>query len=244
MRKSTVVLALTLTAIVLALSTVVAQNKQPFIGLITKTESNPFFVKMKEGASKEAAKLGAKFISAAGKTDGDNAGQVAAIENMVAAGVNTILITPSDAKAIIPAIKKAQAAGVQVIALDSPTDPEDAVDALFATNNYKAGELIGEYAAAVMKGKKPVIATLDLFPGHPVGAQRHNGFLRGFGLKSLEADSNELAKPAEVVCMADTYGDLAKGQTAMENCLQKNPNINLVYTINEPAAAGAYQAQT
>ncbi|MER3444370.1 MAG: sugar ABC transporter [Armatimonadota bacterium] len=246
MRKSPnirAVIGLTLAGLVLAaLSSVVAQNKQPFIGLITKTESNPFFVKMKEGASQEAAKLGAKFISAAGKTDGDNAGQVAAIENMVAAGVNTILITPSDAKAIIPAIKKAQAAGVQVIALDSPTDPEDAVDALFATNNYQAGVLIGEYAAAVMKGKKPVIATLDLFPGHPVGAQRHNGFLQGFGLQSLEADSNELAKPAEVVCMADTYGDQAKGQTAMENCLQKNPNINLVYTINEPAAAGAYQA--
>lgn len=242
MRKSTVVLALTLTAIVLALSTVVAQNKQPFIGLITKTESNPFFVKMKEGASKEAAKLGAKFISAAGKTDGDNAGQVAAIENMVAAGVNTILITPSDAKAIVPAIQKARAAGVQVIALDSPTDPVSAVDALFATNNYRAGELIGAYAKAAMRGKPLVIATLDLFPGHPVGAQRHNGFLKGLGLQSFEPESNELAKPAEVVCMADTYGDRAKGQTAMENCLQKNPNINLVYTINEPAAAGAYQA--
>jgi fructose transport system substrate-binding protein len=219
-----------------------AQNKTPYIGLITKTESNPFFVKMKEGAQKEATRLGAKFIAAAGKTDGDNAGQVAAIENMVAAGVNTILITPSDAKAIIPAIKKAQDAGVQVIALDSPTDPESAVDALFATDNYAAGILIGEYAATVLKGKKAVIATLDLFPGHPVGAQRHNGFLAGFGLDSFDADNNELAKPAEVVCMADSFGDRAKGQTGMENCLQKNPNINLVYTINEPAAAGAYQA--
>ncbi|RDI94608.1 sugar ABC transporter substrate-binding protein [Meiothermus sp. QL-1] len=227
---------------IVALGLVTAQNKTPYIGLITKTESNPFFVKMKEGAQKEAQKLGARFISAAGKTDGDNASQVAAIENMVAAGVNTILITPSDAKAIVPAIQKARAAGVQVIALDSPTDPPDAVDALFATNNYQAGVLIGQYAAAVMKGKKPIIATLDLFPGHPVGAQRHNGFLAGFGLKSFGPESNELARPAEVVCMADTYGDRAKGQTAMENCLQKNPNINLVYTINEPAAAGAYQA--
>lgn len=241
MRKTIAILGLLVVALA-ALSLVTAQNKAPYIGLITKTESNPFFVKMKEGASKEAARLGAKFISAAGKTDGDNAGQVAAIENMVAAGVNTILITPSDAKAIIPTIKKAQDAGVQVIALDSPTDPESAVDALFATNNYQAGILIGEYAATVMKGKKAVIATLDLFPGHPVGAQRHNGFLQGFGLASFEADNNELAKPAEVVCMADTFGDQAKGQTAMENCLQKNPNINLVYTINEPAAAGAYQA--
>src|SRR6476660_1015653 len=93
-----------------------------------------------------------------------------------------------------------------------------------------------------MKGKPAKIATLDLFPGHPVGAQRHNGFVSGFGLKSFEKKNNENAKPPEVVCSQDTYGDQAKGQTAMENCLQKNPDINLVYTINEPAAAGAYQA--
>ena len=79
---------------------------EPVIGLITKTETNPFFVKMKEGAQAEAKKLGAKLLSGAGKADGDNAGQVTAMENMIAAGAKTILITPSDAKAIIPAIKK------------------------------------------------------------------------------------------------------------------------------------------
>jgi fructose transport system substrate-binding protein len=215
---------------------------QPIVGLITKTETNPFFVKMKEGALQEATSHGAKLLSGAGKTDGDNAGQVTAMENMIAAGAKTILITPSDSKAIVPAVKKARERGVLVIALDSPTDPADATDALFATDNYKAGVLIGEYAKAALAGKKPVIATLDLFPGHPVGAQRHNGFVQGFGLKSLDAKSNELAHPSEVVCMADSYGDQAKGQTAMENCLQKSPDINLVYTINEPAAAGAYNA--
>ena len=215
---------------------------EPVIGLITKTETNPFFVKMKEGAQAEAKKLGAKLLSGAGKTDGDNAGQVTAMENMIAAGAKTILITPSDSKAIIPAIKKARDKGVMVIALDSPTDPVDATDALFATDNYKAGVLIGQYAKAALGGKAPVIATLDLFPGHPVGAQRHNGFLQGYGLQSFDAKNNELAKPAEVVCMADSFGDRAKGQTGMENCLQKNANINLVYTINEPAAAGAYNA--
>jgi fructose transport system substrate-binding protein len=219
-----------------------AYAAEPVIGLITKTETNPFFVKMKEGAQAAAKANGAKLLSGAGKADGDNAGQVTHIENMMTAGAKTILITPSDSKAIVPTIKKARDAGVMVIALDSPTDPQDATDALFATDNYKAGLLIGQYAKEAMKGKAPKIATLDLFPGHPVGAQRHNGFLQGFGLKSLDAKSNELAKSAEVVCMQDTYGDQAKGQTAMENCLQKNPDINIVYTINEPAAAGAYQA--
>jgi len=219
-----------------------AQAAEPVIGLITKTETNPFFVKMKEGATAEAKAKGAKLLSGAGKTDGDNAGQVAAMENMIAAGAKTILITPSDAKAIIPAIKKAQEKGVMVIALDSPTDPQSATDALFATDNYKAGILIGEYAKAALGGKPAKIVTLDLFPGHPVGAQRHNGFMKGFGLAAPDAKVNELGKSAEIICSADSYGDQAKAQTAMENCLQKNPDVNLVYTINEPAAAGAYTA--
>jgi fructose transport system substrate-binding protein len=225
-----------------ALTGVAAAADQPVIGLITKTETNPFFVKMKEGAQAAATAKGAKLLTAAGKADGDNAGQVTAIENMIAGGAKTIMITPNDSKAIVPAIKKAQAQGVMFIALDSPTDPVEATDALFATNNYTAGELIGKYAKAAMAGKPAKIATLDLFPGHPVGAQRHNGFMSGFGLKAADAKSNELSKSAEIVCMADSFGDQAKGQTAMENCLQKNPDINLVYTINEPAAAGAYQA--
>ncbi|WP_170119673.1 sugar ABC transporter substrate-binding protein [Aquabacterium olei] len=236
-------LAVTLSAVALAaLSQFAAAADQPVIGLITKTETNPFFVKMKEGATAAAKAQNVKLLTAAGKQDGDNAGQVTAIENMMAAGAKTILITPSDAKAIVPAIKKARDKGVMVIALDSPTDPLEAVDALFATDNYKAGALIGQYAKASLGGKPARIATLDLFPGHPVGAQRHNGFLKGFGLAANPATSNELSKPAEVVCMADSFGDQAKGQTAMENCLQKNPDINLVYTINEPAAAGAYKA--
>jgi len=229
-------------AAIVPLGTSALAAGEPVIGLITKTDTNPFFVKMKEGATEAAKAKGAVLMSAAGKKDGDNAAQVAAIENMVAKGAKTILITPSDAKAIIPAIKKAQDKGVMVIALDSPTDPETAVDALFATNNFKAGELIGAYAKAAMAGKPVKIATLDLFPGHPVGAQRHNGFLKGYGLAANDAKSNELSKPAEVVCMADTHGNQAEGQTAMENCLQKNPDINVVYTINEPAAAGAFNA--
>ncbi|MET7692228.1 sugar ABC transporter substrate-binding protein [Streptomyces sp. NPDC005483] len=201
------------------------------VGLITKTDTNPFFVKMKEGAEKAAKENGAQLMTAAGKFDGDNAGQVTAIENMVAAGVKGILITPSDSKAIVPAIAKAKAKGVLVIALDTPTEPESAVDALFATDNLKAGELIGEYAKAAMKGKTAKIAALDLAPGVSVGVQRHNGFLKGFG-----------ATEKDVACAQDTGGDQSKGQTAMENCLQKNPDINLVYTINEPAALGAYTA--
>jgi fructose transport system substrate-binding protein len=210
-----------------------AQGGQVSVGLITKTDTNPFFVKMKEGADKEAQAKGAKLISAAGKFDGDNESQVTAIENMVNSGVKGILITPSNTKAIVPAIQKARDKGVLVIALDTPTDPQEATDALFATDNLKAGILIGQYAKAANAGKTVKIATLDLAPGITVGQLRHDGFLQGFGIKNGDPS---------IVCSQDTQGDQAKGQTAMENCLQKDPGINLVYTINEPAALGAYTA--
>jgi fructose transport system substrate-binding protein len=219
--------------LLLAWSASPVAQAQTIVGLITKTDTNPFFVKMKEGAEKAAQEKGAKLMSAAGKFDGDNATQVTAIENMTTAGAKAILITPSDTKAIVPAIKKARGAGVMVIALDTPTEPQEATDALFATDNFKAGVLIGEYAKAAMAGKPAKIATLDLAPGITVGKLRHDGFLKGFGIK--EGDPS-------IVCSQDTKGDQAKGQTAMENCLQRAPDINVVYTINEPAAAGAYQA--
>jgi fructose transport system substrate-binding protein len=188
---------------------------------------------MREGATEAAKARGARLMTAAGRFDGDNASQVTAIENMVAAGAKAILITPSETKAIVPAIRKARGAGVLVIALDAPTEPQDATDALFATDNFKAGLLIGQYAKAAMAGKPARIATLDLAPGITVGKLRHDGFLRGFGVK--EGDPS-------IVCSADTQGDQARGQTAMENCLQRAPDINVVYTINEPAAAGAHRA--
>ncbi|HZS80754.1 MAG TPA: sugar ABC transporter substrate-binding protein [Herbaspirillum sp.] len=214
-------------------SGLVFASDQPIIGLITKTEINPYFVKMKEGAQEAAKAKGVRLLTASGKFDGDNASQVAAIENMVAVGAKTILITPNDSKAIVPAIKKAREQGVMVIALDTPTNPREAADALFATDNVKAGILIGQYAKAAFGDRPMKIATLNLSPGKLSGIQRHDGFLQGLGIK--EGD-------ASVVCAQDSYGDQAKGQTAMENCLQKNPDINLVYAINEPAAAGAYKA--
>ncbi len=212
---------------------VVEAPDEIIIGLITKTETNPFFVKMKEGAQAKADELGATLMTAAGTFDGDNESQVTAIENMVAAGAQAILITPSDTSAIVPSIESAREAGVLVIALDTPTDPQDATDALFATDNFLAGQLIGEYAAAEMGDEPAKIALLNLAPGISVGQLRRDGFLDGYGIS--ESDP-------QVVCQEDTRGDQAMGQTAMENCLTKDPDINVVYTINEPAAFGAYTA--
>src|SRR6266513_4990071 len=230
-----VLLVVVVTAAVVSVAAARTTSKSATVkvGLITKDATNPFFVKMHAGANAAATKAGAELTYAAGKDSSDNAGQITAIENMVTAGVKGILITVADAKAENAAIAQARAKGVLVIALDSPTDPKSAVDALFATNNFNAGVLIGKYARAATKSRKVTIAMLDEHAGSSVGALRHNGFLKGFGITK----NNK-----QIACVANGGGQQTQSQPAMENCLQKNPNINVVYTINEPSAAGAWTA--
>ena len=213
------------------------------VGLITKTDTNPFFVKMKEGAQKAASEQGVTLQTFAGKQDGDNETQVQAIESLISAGAKGFLITPNDSKAIVPSIDKARQAGMLVIALDTPTDPQDATDATFATDNYQAGLLIGRWAKAKFAGKPAKIAMLDLNANQvSVDVGRDQGFLEGFGIDVKDKTRIGDETDKQIVGHDVTDGAEDGGRTAMENLLQRDPSINLVYTINEPAAAGAYQA--
>ena len=215
------------------------------LGLITKTETNPFFVKMKEGANSSAKTLGASVQSFAGKKDGDNESQVAAVESLISAGAKGLMITPSDSKAIVPSLDKARQAGLLVVALDTQTEPADAADVTYATDNYAAGQAIGKWAKGTFDkdGKQAKIAMLDLNPdGVSVDVQRDQGFLEGFGVDVADKTKIGDEKDPRIVGHDVTDGAEEGGRTAMENLLQKSPDINLVYTINEPAAAGAYEA--
>lgn len=212
--------------------------------LITKTDTNPFFVKMKEGATAKAEELGIQLKAYAGKVDGDSESQVAAIETCIADGAKGILITASDTKGIVPAVQQARDAGLLVIALDTPLEPIDAADATFATDNFLAGELIGKWAAASLgdKAKDAKIAMLDLAVSQPsVGVLRDQGFLKGFGIELGDPGKWGDETDPRVVGHEVTAGNEEGGRKAMENLLTKDPGINVVYTINEPAAAGAYE---
>jgi fructose transport system substrate-binding protein len=213
--------------------------------LITKTDTNPFFVKMKEGAEAKAAELGIELKSFAGKVDGDHETQVQAIETCIADGAKGILITASDTSSIVPAVQQARDAGILVIALDTPLEPVDAADATFATDNFLAGLLIGQWAKAKMgdAAADAKIATLDLAISQPtVDVLRNQGFLQGFGVDL--ADPNVIGDETDprLVGSDVTAGNEEGGRRAMENLLAKDPMINVVHTINEPAAAGAYEA--
>lgn len=213
--------------------------------LITKTDTNPFFVKMREGATAKAEELGIELSSYAGKVDGDNETQVAAIETCIANGAKGILLTASDTSGIVPSVQQARDAGILVIALDTPLDPIDAADMTFATDNFLAGELIGQWAAASLgdKAADAKIAMLDLAVSQPtVGVLRDQGFLTGFGIDVGDPNKWGDETDSRIVGNDVTAGNEEGGRKAMENLLAKDPFVNVVYTINEPAAAGAYEA--
>ena len=198
-----------------------------------------------------AAKNNVKLTVASGKQEGDDQGQITAIEDSIARGDKGILITPMST-GVNAAIEKARKAGLFVIALDTPPDPASTVDITFATDNRAAGKLDGQWAAATLAGKDATIALLDLFDDKIVSVDynRDQGFLEGMGIDTKDPNKNgdEDATGTydggdyEIVCNEPTNGAQPEGRTAMESCLTKNSNINVVYTINEPSAYGADEA--
>ena len=221
------------------------------LSLITKNLTDPLFVAMAEGAQRAADANGVTLTLAAGKYDTDVSGQVAAIENAVAQGQRGILITPAG-PGVNEAITAAREAGLLVISLEDPTDPADIVDMTFATDNFVAGQAIGQWAAGKLDGAKAVIARLIISDAEAltVDYNRDNGFLDGMGIEFAdptvigdEATSGRYTTGKsgdyEIACVVATNASEEGGQRGMEDCLAKNPDINLVYAINEPAALGA-----
>ena len=224
------------------------------VSLITKDSTNPFFVAMQKGAQEAGTKYGVDVTIASGKAEGDDQGQIDAIENAIAQKQKGILITPMST-GVNDAITKARDAGLYVIALDTPPDPPDTVDITFATDNREAGQLIGKYTAAKLGGKKAVIALLDIFNDKVVSVDynRDQGFLEGMGITNIgdpkvNGDEPKTGKYSggdyEIVGNEATGANEEGGQKGMENLLAKNKDINVIYTINEPTAAGAYAALT
>jgi fructose transport system substrate-binding protein len=229
-------------------------GKKVGVSLILKTLSNPYFVSMQKDAQAEAQKDGVNLTVAAGQSDGDTQTQISAIDNAISRGDKGIIIT-ENGNAVNTELQKAKAQGLYVIALDTVPTPPSVVDITYATDNEQAGKLIGQYAAAKLGGQKAVIAMLDLFNNQVVSVDiaRDHGFLEGMGINPGSTTENgKEAKTGhytggkggeyQIVCHQPTTGAIPGGKTAMEQCLQANSGINVVYTINEPAADGARQA--
>jgi fructose transport system substrate-binding protein len=221
------------------------------VSLILKNLTNPFFVAMEAGARAKAAEVGVELTVGAGKEEGDDQGQIDLIEAAIAQGQAGILIVPMSTN-VNAAITKAREAGLFVIALDTPTEPADVVSSTFATDNCLAGEAIGQWAAGKLDGQKAVIAQLVIFDDRvvPVDFCRANGFLMGMGIDVPVLEEMDSAAKSgsyttgaggdyEIACLEATGASEEGGRSGMERCLAANPDINVVYTINEPTAFGA-----
>jgi len=233
-----------------------ASSKKVQVALILKDFTNPYFISMENSAKADASKLGVQLTVSAGSTDGDTTSQITAIDNAIAAGDQGIIITPNG-NAVNSALTQARQHHIFVIALDTVPTPASVVDLTYATNNFEAGQLIGQYTAKKLDGKPADIAMLDLFNNQVVSVDidRDHGFLSGMGIKAGNAGLNG-AEPKsgtytgklggtgsyKIACQLPTQGAVPGGQSAMETCLSKDPNINVVYAINEPAAEGAAAA--
>lgn len=228
-----------------------ANSDEIGVTLIVKTTSNTFFTAMEDGAEAAADKLGVNLTLAAGKDNGDEAGQIQAVENAISRGDAGILITPSG-PGVEDALIKARDAGLYVIALDTPPEDENAVDITYATDNFLAGQLIGQWTAEKLGGEKAVIALVDAYDDRLVATdvRRDQGFLDGLGIDIGDPEKmGDEAKTGsysggeyEIVGNEASLAAEDGGRTAMETLLAKNSDINVAYAINEPAAYGVAQA--
>jgi len=210
-----------------------AQADKMLIGIVEQQLGNPFFGAIQDAAKAKAEAAGAQVITANSKTAGDSETQVTAIQDMINRKVKGIVVDPANATALVQVIKQARDAGILVVAVNTETDPADTVDATLETDNLEAGRLSGAWAKSALGGKAAKVALLDYDLTDKTSKARHDGFLKGMGLTE---------QSPEIVAEKETSASVDGGQAAMENMLQAHKDINVVYSINEPMAQGAFAA--
>jgi simple sugar transport system substrate-binding protein len=239
MQRTRLLASLTLgVAAFLAPSAVLAQSPEPAasgdvvkLGFVTKFPVDFFFTL--ENAAKEwdAAHPEAEVLFAQGQSATDDAGVIAAIEDLVAKGVKGIAITPTS-DAVIPALDAAIADGVKVVLMDNDLPSWTGKTAVVATDNLNGGILAGEWLGGVLKAGD-TLAILEGVPGVPALDARVDGMLQGLG---------DLASQIEVVKRLPTGCAQDQGQTATDDILTSNPDVTAIYAACGPPALGAITA--
>lgn len=197
------------------------------VGLTVGDLGNPFFVQIAKGAEAKARELGGagvRFTSASSGYDLNL--QTNQIEDFIAAKVDLIILNAADTKGIAPAVRKARAAGIVVVAVDVAA--EGGVSATVMSDNVQAGRLAAEFVAKKLGGRgnvvilngPPVSAVTDRVAGAEAVFRAHPG------LKVLSRDQN-------------AGGNRMGGMNVMANLLTAYPEIDAVFAINDPTGLGA-----
>lgn len=213
-------------SVVLVLGLVnLAVAKEVTIGFSVSTQTNPFFVAMREAGEKKAAELGVKFIALDAQDSPER--QISQVEDLLARNVDLLILNPVDSDAIGSAVLEANRAGIPVVTVTRPSNRGTVLQHL-DIDNAMAGRMVAEELIELLGGKGKV-AVLEGTPGAPSAVNRHEGF--------LEVINNY--KDIEVVASLTAHYSREEGADVMEDILQANPELDAVYAHNDNMALGA-----
>lgn len=207
------------------------KNNKPKIGMVVSTLNNPFFVNMKDGAEKEAEKLGYDLVVL--DSQNDPAKERANVEDLVQLGVIALLINPTDSDAVVKTVEVANKSNIPVITLDRQANGGK-ITSHIASDNIKGGEMAAEYVLDKFKDEKGPINVVEI-QGIPGASATRD---RGEGFHNIMDKNNKF----NFVSIQAADFDRQKGLQVMENIIQANPNIQVVFAHNDEMALGAVKA--
>jgi ribose transport system substrate-binding protein len=213
------------------------QDGRPTVALVLKTLNSPFFIDMQRGAEEAAERENVGLLVQAAEREVDVEKQMQIIENLIQTGVKVLCITPSGSKEIVPAIAKANRAGIPVIIVDTRVDAAAAAEAgvrmetFIGSDNYEGGRLAAQYLRE-QSGGTARVAVLEGIPGHETGDSRLSGF----------RDALQDAPDVRVVASQPANWERNQGFNVLQNLLQAHPEIDWVFACNDMMALGAVEA--
>lgn len=207
------------------------RDNKPKIGMVVSTLNNPFFVNMKDGSEKEAEKLGYDLVVL--DSQNDPAKERANVEDLVQLGVIALLINPTDSDAVVKTVEVANKSNIPVITLDRQANGGK-ITSHIASDNIKGGEMAAEYVLDKFKDEKGPINVVEIqgIPGASATRDRGEGFHNIM-------DKND---KFNFISIQAADFDRQKGLQVMENIIQANPNIQVVFAHNDEMALGAVKA--
>lgn len=210
---------------------------QPTVALVLKTRNNPFFIDMQKGAEEVSGKLGVNLIVQAAEREVDVEKQMQIIENLIQTKVSALCITPSGSKEVVPAIVKANQAGIPVIIVDTRVDPaalqaaNGKITAFVGSDNLAGGRVAGDFIAQKLGGNGKV-AVLEGIPGHETGDMRLKGF------REVIASHAGM----QIVSSQTANWERDQGFNVFQNMLQAHPEIQALFACSDLMALGAVEA--
>ncbi|SQC07286.1 ABC-type sugar transport system, periplasmic component [Clostridium perfringens] len=207
------------------------RDNKPKIGMVLSTLNNPFFVNIKDGAEKEAEKLGYDLVVL--DSQNDPAKERANVEDLIQLGVIALLINPTDSDAVVKTVEVANKSNIPVITLDRQANGGK-ITSHIASDNIKGGEMAAEYVLDKFKDEKGPINVVEIqgIPGASATRDRGEGFHNIM-------DKND---KFNFISIQAADFDRQKGLQVMENIIQANPNIQVVFAHNDEMALGAVKA--